>query len=61
MGQVHQLVLLQYIGHGDFMLSKLQDAEGFLCKLYRIDDVIRTIPCKAIRQKSNYTNCRCSA
>ena len=33
--------LLQHLGEGDLTTSKVQDAEEFVCKLYRIDNLTK--------------------
>ena len=33
--------LLQYLGEGDLRTSKVQDAEEFVCKLYRVENLTK--------------------
>ena len=33
--------LLQHLGEGDLTTSTIQDAEEFVCKLYRVDNLTK--------------------
>ena len=34
--------LVQHVGERDLTTSKVQDAEGFVCKLFRVENVTKT-------------------